>query len=139
MYKVLKVSKSSYNASLNRPEANREQQNEKILSLIREEYKSSKKRYGSPRISKALKAREVHVSRPRVARLMKQANIEARMKRRFKAAADSRHIFAVSENLLNRNFPATTKGQAWVSDITYIRTLPGWLYLTVVLDLADEK
>lgn len=139
MCKVFEVSKSGYYASVKRPESKRKQQNEKILALIKEEHQVSKQRYGSPRISKALRAKEVHVSRPRVARLMKQAQIRAKVARRFKVTTDSKHSFAVSENLLNRNFTATTTGQAWVSDITYIRTFAGWLYLTVVLDLADRK
>jgi putative transposase len=86
-----------------------------------------------------LKAKQVIVSRPRVARLMKQAQLKAWMKRRFRITTDSKHSYAVSENLLDRHFTATGTGQAWVSDITYIRTLTAWLYLTVVLDLADRK
>ncbi len=81
----------------------------------------------------------MQVSRPRVARLMQQAQLRAKRKRRFKVTTDSQHDYAVSENLLNRHFTATAIGQAWVSDITYIKTLTGWLYLTVVLDLADRK
>jgi transposase InsO family protein len=92
--------------------------------MIKEEHMKRKKCYGSPRIFKALKAKDVQVSRPRVARLMKQANIRAKMVRRFRVTTDSKHSFAVSENLLNRNFSAKATGQAWVSDITYIRTLP---------------
>jgi putative transposase len=139
MCRVFNVSKSGYYASLNRPVSVRKQQNEKILSLIKEEYSNSKMRYGSPRISKALQAKEIYVSRPRVARLMKQAQIRARIKRSFKVTTDSKHNYAVSEHLLQRNFTAASTGQVWVSDITYIRTLAGWLYLTVVLDLADRK
>lgn len=118
MCKVFKVSKSGYYASLKRPQSKRGQQNQEILSLIRHEHKKSKQRYGSPRICKALKDNQVHVSRPRVARLMRQAQIRAKMKRRFKATTDSRHNFAVIENLLDRNFTAAITGQAWVSDIT---------------------
>ncbi len=61
------------------------------------------------------------------------------MKRRFKVTTDSQHNYPISENILKRNFTAKAIGQAWVSDITYIKTLTGWLYLTVVLDLADRK
>lgn len=61
------------------------------------------------------------------------------MKRRFKVTTDSKHNYTICENLLERNFTATTTAQAWVSDITYIRTVTGWLYLTIVLDLADRK
>ena len=139
MCQVLKVSRSGYYDSLKGSISSRAQENEQPLSMIRQEHSKSKQRYGSPRISQALKAREVQVSRPRVARLMKQACIKARTAKQFRAATDSKHGFAVSENLLQRNFRPTTTGQAWVSDITYIRTLAGWLYLTVVLDLANPK
>jgi putative transposase len=139
MCKVFKVSRSGYYGSLKGAISQRAQENEKLLSLIKEEHKKSRRCYGSPRIFKALKAKDVQVSRPRVARLMKQAKIRAKMVRRFRVTTDSKHSFAVSENLLNRNFSAKATGQAWVSDITYIRTLTGWLYLTVVLDLADRK
>lgn len=136
---MFKVSRSGYYDSLKGVVSQRAQENEKLLSLIKEEHKKSRRRYGSPRIFKALKDKDIRVSRPRVARLMKQANIRAKMVRRFRVTTDSKHSFAVSENLLNRNFSARVTGQAWVSDITYIRTLTGWLYLTVVLDLADRK
>ncbi len=70
---------------------------------------------------------------------MKQAQLRVRMKRRFKATTDSKHQYAVCENLLNRNFTATATCQVWVSNITYVKTVTDWLYLTVVLDLADRK
>jgi transposase InsO family protein len=70
---------------------------------------------------------------------MRQASIKAKAIKRFKVTTDSNHGYAVRDNLLNRNFSAMTTGQAWVSDMTYIRTLAGWLCLTVVLDLADRK
>lgn len=139
MCEVFKVSRSGYYGSLKGTVSKRAKENEKLLSLIREEHKKSRQRYGSPRISKALRAKEVQVSRPRVARLMKQAQLKAKMVRKFRMSTDSKHCFVVSENLLNRNFSAMATGQAWVSDITYIRTLAGGLYLTVVLDLADRR
>lgn len=139
MCQVLNVSRSGYYDALKGSVSSRARENGQLLSLIREEHSKSKQRYGSPRISQALKAREVQVSRPRVARLMKQACIRAKTAKRFRATTDSKHSFAVSEDLLQRNFSPAATGQAWVSDITYIRTLAGWLYLTVVLDLADRK
>jgi transposase InsO family protein len=139
MCKVLKVSRSGYYHSLKALESKRAKENKNLLSLIKQEHKKSKERYGSPRIHQALKAKQVQASRPRVARLMQKAQIKAKMKRRFKATTDSKHNYTVSENLLNRNFTAMATGQVWVSDITYIKTLAGWLYLTIVLDLADRK
>ena len=139
MCKVFQVSRSGFYAYREGSVGKRAQENENLLMLIQDVHQKSKQRYGSPRIYEALKAKKVAVSRPRVARLMKQAQIRVRMKRRFKATTGSKHQYAVSENLLNRNFTATATGQAWVSDITYIKTVTGWLYLTVVLDLADRK
>jgi putative transposase len=75
---------------------------------------------------------------------MKQAGLRAKRVKKFKVTTDSEHNYPVNENLLNRNFSVTETGEAWVSDITagaaaYIRTITGWLYLTMVLDLADRK
>ena len=136
MCKVFQVSRSGYYEYLEGSVCKRAQENENLLMLIQKVHQKSKQRYGSPRIYEALKAKQVAVSRPRVARLMKQAQLKARMKRRFKATTDSKHQYAVSENLLNRNFTATGPCQVWVSDITYIKTVTGWLY---VLDLQIEK
>jgi len=118
MCKVLRVSRSSYYGYLEGSVSTRTQENRKLVTLIRDVYQKSKQRYGSPRIHKALKAEKVEVSRPRVARLMKQAQLRAKLIRRFKATTDSKHAYTVNENLLNRNFTATTIGQAWVSDLT---------------------
>jgi len=136
---VFQVSRSSYYEYLEDSVSKRAQANQKLLPLIKQVHQKSRQRYGSPRIYEVLKAKPVAVSRPRVARLMKQAQIRARIIRRFKATTGSKHDYAGSENLLNRQFCATATGQVWVSDITYIRTVAGWLYLTVVLDLADSK
>ncbi|RDC61777.1 Insertion element IS600 uncharacterized 31 kDa protein [Adhaeribacter pallidiroseus] len=103
----------------------RAQENKNLLILIQEVHQKSKQCYDSPRIYEALKAKKMPVSRPRVDRLMKQAKIRAQLKRRFKITTDCKHDYAMSENLINRNFTATTTDQAWVSDITYIKTLTG--------------
>jgi transposase InsO family protein len=99
----------------------------------------SKKTYGSPRIARELQAQNISVSRPRVARLMKLANIRSKFRKKYVVTTDSKHHFPVVENRLNRNFNPQTIGKAWVSDITYIKTAQGWLYLTVILDLGDRK
>jgi putative transposase len=115
MCRLFKVSRSSYYDYREGSISKRAQENEKLLALIKDVHQKSRQRYGSPRIYEALKAKKVIVSRPRVARLMKQAQIKARMKRRFRITTDSKHSYAVSENLLDRNFTATGTGQAWVS------------------------
>jgi putative transposase len=79
------------------------------------------------------------VSRPRVARMMKKANLRSIVKKKFKVTTDSNHKFPVPENKLDRDFKPGTLGAVWVSDITYIKTKQGWLYLTTVIDLGDRK
>ena len=99
----------------------------------------SKGRYGSPRITKELNADGVRVSRPRIARLMGRNGIKSIMKQKYRVTTNSNHLYPVNENLLLRDFSTTAVGEKWVSDITYIRTGEGWLYLTMVMDLADRK
>jgi transposase InsO family protein len=79
------------------------------------------------------------VSRKKAARLTRENGLNARRRRKFIPAANSNHGPAVCENILNREFQAERDGEKWVSDITYLRTLGGWVYLTVVLDLYDRK
>ena len=139
MCKVLGVSRSGYYSWKQRKPSKRAIEEEKLMEQIRLIHKNSRFTYGSPRIHEELKKNYVHVSRRRVARLMKKANIHARRKKRFKATTDSRHRFPIAPNLLNREFKVDELGKVWVSDITYIRTLEGWLYLTVIIDLCDRK
>ena len=103
-------------------------------------YQKSKCRYGSPRIAMELKVQGIKASRPRVARLMRKAHIRSIIRKTYRVqTTDSKHLYALAENLLNRDFSADKLGQKWVSDLTYIKTSEGWLYLTTVLDLADRK
>jgi transposase InsO family protein len=139
MCKVLGVSRSGYYSWIKRKPSKRAVENQKLMEQIREIHKKSKGTYGSPRITKELKINYVHVSRPRVARIMKKANIRSITKKRFVATTDSKHSFPVAPNHLNREFNVDSQGKVWVSDITYIRTLEGWLYLTIIMDLADRK
>ena len=139
MCQVLGVSRSGYYSWKQRKPSKRAIEEEKLMEQIRLIHNNSRFTYGSPRIREELKKNYVHVSRRRVARLMKKANIHARRKKRFKATTDSRHRFPVAPNLLNREFKVDELGKVWVSDITYIRTLEGWLYLTVIIDLCDRK
>jgi transposase InsO family protein len=139
MCKVFKVSKSRFYAWRNRLSSNRDNENRMLLFEIRRVHERSKASYGSPRIADELNAHGFKVSRPRVARLMKQNKIRAVHAKKFVVTTDSRHKYPVVENKLDRNFSVQAAGQAWVSDITYIKTLKGWLYLTVIIDLFDRK
>lgn len=139
MCKVFKVSRSAFYGWLNYNPSNRDNENRMLLSQIRRIHEQSKATYGSPRMTTELKERGFNVSRPRVARLMRENGIRAVHAKKFVVTTDSKHKFPVVENKLNRNFSADESGRAWVSDITYIKTGKGWLYLTVILDLFDRK
>ena len=80
-----------------------------------------------------------YISIPRVARLMKANGLFARRKRKFKTTTDSNHRYPIAPNILNRNFKVSRANQVWVSDITYIETKQGWIYLTVIIDLFNRK
>lgn len=138
MCKVLKVHRSGYYAWLKGRPSKRAIENRQLLEQIKQIHQESKKSYGSPRITATLRSRSVHVSRNRVTRLMRKAHIRAISKKKFVATTYSGHDYPVAENLLNRNFKNRKPGTAWVSDITYIRTMEGWLYLTIIMDLADR-
>src|SRR5262249_60465444 len=94
-------------------------------------------RYGTPRIRAELVARGCHTSRKRVARLMRVHGLAAR-RRRFCVTTQSRHPFPIAPNVLARQFKRAHPDQAWVTDITYIPTGEGWLYLAVILDLCSR-
>lgn len=139
MCKVLEVSRSGYYAWLKSSPAKRAIEDKELMERIKLIHKESHGTYGSRRVFMELKKNYVHVSRRRVARLMKEAGIHGIARRKFKATTDSRHSFPVAENLLGRDFSVERAGEAWVSDITFIRTLEGWLYLTIIIDLAIRK
>jgi putative transposase len=140
MCKTLKVSRSSYYNWLCSLPSERAKENVDLTVRIREIHTKSRSTYGSPRIAKELRDQGTLVSRPRVARLMRCIGLKSIVARKYRVATtDSKHGFKVAENLLNRDFQAGVLGRAWVSDLTYIRTTEGWLYLTTVIDLADRK
>jgi len=118
--------------------SSKEQRDIYLTSLIKEIHHSVKGRYGSPRIHSVLQDKGEQVSRKRVNRLMRENNIHSKVKRRFKITTDSKHGNLISPNLLEQDFIAQTPNQLWVSDITYIWTSEGWLYLAVTLDLYSR-
>jgi transposase InsO family protein len=120
----------------NRPENPR---HKKMLSLVKEVSDASKQTYGTRRMSKALTIHGFPASRYKARKLMKEAKIQVRFKRRYKTTTNSKHNHPVFENLLKRDFAVGQPDQAYVSDITYIQTQEGWLYLAVVIDLYSRK
>ncbi|MCC9169199.1 IS3 family transposase, partial [Pontibacter harenae] len=140
MCRVLKVSASGYYYWLHHPVSLRELEEQELAAKVKEVYQQSKCRYGSPRISFELREQGIQASRPRVARVMQKHQIQSIVRKRYRVqTTNSSHTYAVAENHLARDFQAAGPAEKWVSDLTYIRTREGWLYLTVVLDLADRK
>ena len=138
MCRVLDVSSSGYYAWRKRPSSQQEMANQELLKAIEAAYKKSNGTYGSPRIYAEVKG-EVACSKNRVARLMKKQGLAAKQKRRFKHTTKANAAHPVAPNLLDRDFTATAPNQKWTSDITYIDTQEGWLYLAVVLDLFSRR
>lgn len=134
MAEVLNVSKSGFYAYLNRPPSNREIENNFLLEKIKTIHKRSYGIYGYPRITNALK-KDGAPSKNRVYRLMRKNGIQSKTVKKYKATTNSNHNLPVAENLLNREFNADRPSQKWVSDITYVATDEGWLYVAGVMDL----
>jgi transposase InsO family protein len=139
MCRLFAVSRSGFYRWNQGGESKRVAQNRLLLGHIQRIYESTKGRYGSPRITAELQDQGYSCSRPRVARLMRKHAIRARGRRKFKVTTDAKHNHAVAPNLLKQAFRTGAPNRVWVSDMTYIRTLEGWLYLTVVMDLYHRK
>ncbi|WP_248282276.1 IS3 family transposase [Mucilaginibacter robiniae] len=139
--KVLGVSSSSYYYGLKHPVSVTELKSQVLLSQIESIYRKSRCCYGSPRIAIEPEQVGIHVSRPCVAKAMKRANLKSIVQeRKYRVqTTDSRHTYAVAENHLGQDFAVDRLAQKWVSDLTYIKTGEGWLYLTTIIDLVDRK
>lgn len=136
---MLGVSRSSYYRRKNKGNSKRAQENEKILDMIRQIFSESKQRYGSPRITAELNRRGIVCNKKRIARIMSENGIQARIFRKYRNTTQSDHQREKSDNLLNREFNRKRINEVWTSDITYIRTSEGWLYLAAVMDIYSRK
>jgi len=136
---VLAVSRSGYYARQKRIKSVREQENQRLLLEIKDAYRSSRGLYGSPRITQELQARGFGCSENRVARLMRKHGIRAKARWRFKITTNSKHKLPVAPNLVLQNFSANRANELWTSDITYVWTVEGWLYLAVILDCYSRR
>ncbi len=135
----LGVSRSGYYAWVRRAESARSQSDRELGLEVAAVHQESRGRYGSPRVHAELRARGRHVARKRVARLMRQQGLAARRRRRFVRTTDSAHRQPVADNLLARRFSPSQPNCTWATDITYVATKQGWLYLAVVLDLFSRQ
>lgn len=140
MCKALKVSKSSYYGWKNSKSSKRKERDKELSNQIVSIHQASYKTYGSPRIHEELRRRGIRISRRKVAKMMKKMGIRSQIKLKYRPnTTDSKHNLYVAENLLKRAFNVDKPSKVWVSDLTYIDTSEGWLYLTVVIDLYDRK
>ena len=139
MCRVLGVSPSGFYAARNRPQSQRSQANEALGKRIATIFMDSRATYGSPRVHFELFDQGERLGRKRVERLMRSMGLQARTKRCFHRPTDSNHAFPVAANRLDRQFRVETKDRVWATDITYIRTAEGWLYLAVVVDLFSRR
>lgn len=137
--RLLGVSRSGYYAWGARPESERVYEDRALLTRIEAIHRESREAYGAVKTWRSLRAQGVPCGRHRVARLRRQAGIEAKRKRRFRVTTQSRHSLPVAPNVLDRRFAVAQPNRVWVGDITFIPTRAGWLYLAVLLDLYARR
>ena len=139
MCRLLSVSTSGYYNWRSRKPSRREEENRQLANKIKAIFDDEKSRSGALRITKRLNNEGTPVGRHRVAKIMRSNGWRARAAKKFKATTNSNHQLPVAPNLLQQNFSANRPNEKWVSDITYIWTEEGWLYLAVVMDLCSRK
>jgi transposase InsO family protein len=132
------VSRAGYYAWRTRGESARRQQDRKLLVQVRKEFRDSGGIYGSPRVQRALQARGIAVSRRRVERLMRHAELKARVARVYRSKPGRRRMFEKHPNLLWREV-AQGPGQIWVSDVTYVKVAGRWRFLAMVMDQYSRR
>jgi len=139
MAKVLGVSRSGYYAWRRPPACERARDEQQLVREITTIQEQVKYRYGSPRVREGLKRRGFGVGKNRVARLMREYRLGRRLKKRYRSTTDSKHGHAVAENLVQREFDVAAANRIWASDLSYVATAEGWMYVCVVLDLYSRK
>lgn len=140
MCRVLEVSRSGYYVWQQRPASATAQRQAELLEQIQQIHEESRQVYGSPRVHRELAAQGVKCSENTVAKLMRNAGVRSKMRKRFVVrTTDSRHAHPIAPNTLDRQFQQPAPDQAWAADITYIRTQEGWLYLAALIDLCSRK
>jgi len=136
---VLRVSRSGYYAWEGRSQSARALANQDLALRIRATFRAYRCSYGSPRLYREFRAQGVTAGRHRIARLMREHGLVARVRRRFCVTTQSGHSLPVARNLLRRKFQVSAPNQVWASDVTFIATTEGWRYLAVVLDLHSRR
>lgn len=136
--RVFRVSVSGFYAWRRKRETQHDQDDKTLLTEIKDIFNQHKGRYGAPRVHCELRERGRRCGKKRVARLMRQAGLKGKCRRKAVRTTDSKHVLPVAENLLLRNFYPLRPDRVWGSDITYIATKQGWLYLAITMDLYSR-
>lgn len=139
MCRVFEVSRSGFYEWLSRPESARKQADRQLTEGIKQAFEDSRQTYGTRRIQNDLDQQGQCVSRARIGRLMRQAGLRCKTRRRFRATTNSNHTLPVAPNRLDRQFQVAEPDRVYVGDITYVATGEGWLYLAVFLDLFSRQ
>ena len=139
MAKILRVSPSGFYDWDRRGTSRRQQREYELARVIEDIHEGSRKTYGSPRIFRMLKALGHRCKKSTVERLMRKYGIFAKRRRKFRKTTQSKHDHPIAENILQRDFKAEGPNKVWASDITYVETAEGWLYLAVILDLFNRQ
>ena len=139
MCRLLEVSRSGFYAWRNRPDSKKAIRERRLLVKIKAIFNRTRRSYGSPRIWRELVADGEKVGRGQVARLMLLNGIRAKQKRKYKATTNSSHNLPVAPNILGEMESVSHENQVWVTDITYVWTRAGWLYLAAVMDLFSRR
>jgi putative transposase len=139
MCRLLKVSRSGYYDWCQRGESTRAQRTLELMQRVRQVHLESRGVYGARKIHRELIAQGESCGRHKVAKLMHEAGIKGCPKRRFRRLPDSSPSYPIAANVLNQEFTATRANERWASDITFIATRQGWLYLAVVMDLYSRR
>ncbi len=137
--RVLQVSRSGYYAWRVRKPSARDLEDERLRPKVVEAFKTGRGTYGSPRVRDELVDQGFEIGRKRVARLMREMGLQGVSPRKFRVTTNSDHDHPIAENVLDRNFEASGPNEKWATDITYIWTAEGWLYLAVVMDLYSRR
>ena len=135
MSRIFNVSRSGYYAWLSRKPSRRTQEDERLKIAIKAAHILTRESYGAKRLQPELAADGFFVGRDRIARLRRELGLRCRQKRKFKSTTNSKHSFPVAKNLLDQTFAPSAPNKVWVTDITYISTGEGWLYLAGVKDV----
>ena len=137
--RTLQVSSSGYYAWRMRPRSAKERRDVLLTTHVRSIHAANRGVYGSPRVFQELKDKQIRTSKKRVARLMRKCEISGVRPKRFVHTTNSAHDLPIANNVVARNFTVDTPNAVWVTDMTYVRTWQGWLYVAVMLDLFSRR